>query len=357
VGYHAPAKFCPQQGIIPSAPGAVSYTQIFSDWLCDEADRDPKVVAITPAMREGSGLVAFEKRFPDRYFDVGIAEQHAVTFAAGLAADGMKPVLAIYSTFLQRGYDQLIHDIAIQNLPVTLAIDRAGVVGADGATHMGAFDLAYLRCVPNLVVMCPADENECRQMLHTALSHSGPAAVRYPRGCGPGVIPLKQMAVLPLGKAQVCRIGQRIAILAFGSMVAACREVGKRRNATVVNMRFAKPLDETLLHQLARTHEVIVIAEEGCIAGGAGSACLESLSTAGILVRTLVLGLPDNFIEHGEPAEQLAACGLDADGIENAIVRFIAPPVMELVAGVKCFTDENPSFLPEQQSIYRGEQP
>ncbi|WP_212611831.1 sodorifen biosynthesis 1-deoxy-D-xylulose-5-phosphate synthase SodB [Serratia plymuthica] len=357
VNYHAPAKFCPQAGILPTAAGKLTYTRVFGDWLCDEAEHDVRVVGITPAMREGSGLVTFQQRFPDRYFDVGIAEQHAVTFAGGLAAEGMRPVVAIYSTFLQRGYDQLIHDIAIQQLPVTFAIDRAGVVGADGATHMGMFDLAYLRCIPNLLLMCPADENECRQMLHTALNHSGPAAVRYPRGSGPGVLPQREMAALPLGKAQVRRIGRRIAILAFGSMVAPALEVGVRLDATVVNMRFVKPLDVGLLQRLARTHETLVTVEEGCIAGGAGSACLECLSAARIVVNSLLLGFPDNFVEHGEPAELLATCGLDADGIENAIVSFVTPPVAQFVADVGSFTDESEAFVRENTRIYRGERP
>ena len=357
VNYHAPAKFCPQAGILPTAAGKLTYTRVFGDWLCDEAERDVRVVGITPAMREGSGLVAFQQRFPDRYFDVGIAEQHAVTFAGGLAAEGMRPVVAIYSTFLQRGYDQLIHDIAIQQLPVTFAIDRAGVVGADGATHMGMFDLAYLRCIPNLLLMCPADENECRQMLHTALNHNGPAAVRYPRGSGPGVLPQREMAALPLGKAQVRRIGRRIAILAFGSMVASALEAGVRLDATVVNMRFVKPLDVGLLQRLARTHETLVTVEEGCIAGGAGSACLECLSAAGITVNSLLLGFPDNFVEHGEPADLLATYGLDADGIENAIVSFVTPPVAKFVADVGSFTDESEAFLHENTRIYRGERP
>ncbi|AEF45327.1 1-deoxy-D-xylulose-5-phosphate synthase [Serratia sp. AS12] len=357
VNYHAPAKFCPQAGILPTAAGKLTYTRVFGDWLCDEAECDARVVGITPAMREGSGLVAFQQRFPDRYFDVGIAEQHAVTFAGGLAAEGMRPVVAIYSTFLQRGYDQLIHDVAIQKLPVTFAIDRAGVVGADGATHMGMFDLAYLRCIPNLLLMCPADENECRQMLHTALNHHGPAAVRYPRGSGPGVLPQREMATLPLGKAQVRRIGRRIAILAFGSMVVPALEAGVRLDATVVNMRFVKPLDAELLQRLARTHETLVTVEEGCIAGGAGSACLECLSAAGIAVNSLLLGFPDNFVEHGEPAELLAACGLDADGIENAIVSFVTPPLARFVADVGSFTDESEAFLHENTRIYRGERP
>lgn len=357
VGYHAPAKFCPQAGILPASGSKLTYTRVFGDWLCDEAERDSRVVGITPAMREGSGLVTFQQRFPERYFDVGIAEQHALTFAAGLAAEGMRPVVAIYSTFLQRGYDQLIHDIAIQQLPVTFAIDRAGVVGADGATHMGMFDVAYLRCIPNLLVMCPADENECRQMLHTALNHQGPAAVRYPRGSGPGVVPLQQMTALPLGKAQVCRIGRRIAILAFGSMLTPSLEAGIRLNATVINMRFVKPLDAELLLRLAQTHDALVTVEEGCIAGGAGSACLECLSAAGVAVKSLLLGFPDNFVEHGEPAELLAAYGLDANGIESAIVSFITPPVNDLAAGTGSFTDGSESFLPENTRIYRGERP
>lgn len=357
VGYHAPAKFCLQAGILPATGSKLTYTRVFGDWLCDEAERDSRVVGITPAMREGSGLVTFQKRFPERYFDVGIAEQHALTFAAGLAAEGMRPVVAIYSTFLQRGYDQLIHDIAIQQLPVTFAIDRAGVVGADGATHMGMFDVAYLRCIPNLLVMCPADENECRQMLHTALNHQGPAAVRYPRGSGPGVVPLRQMTALPLGKAQVCRIGRRIAILAFGSMLTPSLAAGIRLNATVINMRFVKPLDAELLLRLAQTHDALVTVEEGCIAGGAGSACLECLSAAGIAVKSLLLGFPDNFVEHGETVDLLAAYGLDANGIESAIVRFVTPSVSDLAAGTGSFTDGSESYLPENMRIYRGERP
>ncbi|CAI0759604.1 1-deoxy-D-xylulose-5-phosphate synthase [Serratia entomophila] len=355
VGYHAPARFCPRNGILPAAAGKLTYTQVFSEWLCDEAERDPRVVGITPAMREGSGLVAFQQRFPDRYFDVGIAEQHALTFAAGLAAEGMRPVVAIYSTFLQRGYDQLIHDVAIQQLPVTFAIDRAGVVGADGATHMGMFDIAYLRCIPHLVVMCPADENECRQMLHTALEHAGPAAVRYPRGSGPGVLPLRQMTALQLGKARVCRIGRRIAILAFGPMLAPALEAGVRLDATVVNMRFVKPLDVELLRRMAQTHELLVTLEEGCVAGGAGSACLESLSATGPGVKTLLLGFPDNFVEHGEPAELLAAYGLDAAGIESAIAGLGMTLGESTAAGRESYTDESDSVLSENTCIYRGE--
>ena len=251
---------------------------MFSDWICDIAAADSRVVAITPAMREGSGLVEFERRFPDRYFDVGIAEQHAVTFAAGIACEGLRPVLAIYSTFLQRGYDQLIHDVALQNLPVVFALDRSGLVGADGATHAGAYDLAYLRCVPNLVVMAPADENECRQMLTTATGIDGPAAVRYPRGAGPGVAVVRSLETLPVGKAEVRRRGRRVALLAFGSMVAPAMVAGQALDATVVNMRFVKPLDTELLAQLAREHEALVTIEEHVVLGGAGSACAEALA-------------------------------------------------------------------------------
>ena len=328
IQYHGPGKFDPTIGLVSGAKASrKSYTQVFSEWLCDEAAQDPRIVGITPAMREGSGLVEFEKRFPDRYFDVAIAEQHAVTFAAGLATEGLRPVVAIYSTFLQRGYDQLIHDVALQNLPVTFAIDRAGIVGADGATHMGAFDLAYLRCVPNMVVMAASDENECRQMLHTAVSHDAPCAVRYPRGTGPGVPIEAEMTVLPIGKGEVRRHGgkvpgQRIAILAFGSMVAPSLAAAEALDATVANMRFVKPLDEALVRQLAQTHDVLVTVEEGCLQGGAGSACIECLSDAGISVLTLRLGLPDEFVEHGDPAALLNHYGLDAEGIRASIQRF-----------------------------------
>ena len=328
IQYHGPGKFDPKVGLVSAAKAArKSYTQVFSEWLCDEAALDPRIVGITPAMREGSGLVEFEKRFPDRYFDVAIAEQHAVTFAAGLATEGLRPVVAIYSTFLQRGYDQLIHDVALQNLPVTFAIDRAGIVGADGATHMGAFDLAYLRCVPNMVVMAASDENECRQMLHTAVHHDGPAAVRYPRGTGPGVAIETEMTVLPIGKGEVRRhtaraAGSRVAILAFGSMVPPSLAAAEALDATVANMRFVKPLDEALIRQLAQTHDALVTVEEGCVLGGAGSACLEHLSDAGISVPMLRLGLPDEFIEHGDPAGLLNHYGLDAEGIRASIQRF-----------------------------------
>ena len=328
IQYHGPGKFDPKVGLVSSAKATrKTYTQVFSEWLCDEAESDPRVVGITPAMREGSGLVEFEKRFPGRYFDVAIAEQHAVTFAAGLATEGLRPVVAIYSTFLQRGYDQLIHDVALQNLPVAFAIDRAGIVGADGATHMGAFDLAYLRCVPNLVVMAPSDENECRQMLHTAVHCDAPAAVRYPRGTGPGVATVTPMAPLPIGKGELRRhgarpAGQRIAILAFGSMVAPSIAAAEALDATVANMRFVKPLDDALLHHLAQTHDAVVTVEEGCLQGGAGSACLESLADAGISVPVLRLGLTDEFVEHGDPAGLLNHYGLDAEGIRASILRF-----------------------------------
>ncbi|AZE48406.1 1-deoxy-D-xylulose 5-phosphate synthase [Pseudomonas chlororaphis] len=327
--YHGPGKFEPAQGILPVAPGKPTYTQIFGQWLCDEAEHDPRIVAITPAMREGSGLVEFERRFPDRYFDVGIAEQHALTFAAGLAAEGLKPVVAIYSTFLQRAYDQLIHDIAIQNLPVVFAIDRAGIVGSDGATHNGAFDIAYLRCVPNLTIMAPADEEECRQMLHTALLLEGPSAVRYPRGTGRGVAASMTQQTLPVGKGEIRRTsvqpeGYRIAILAFGSMLLPALEAAEAFDATVVNMRFIKPLDAALVKQVAQDHDLLVTVEEGCVMGGAGSACLEQLVSAGNSPPVLQLGLNDQFIEHGAPAKMLGLCGLDAPGITRSVEVFLS---------------------------------
>jgi 1-deoxy-D-xylulose-5-phosphate synthase len=323
--YHGPGKFNPDEGIRKSAaPARPTYTQIFSDWVCDMAEADSRLIAITPAMREGSGLVEFEKRFPARYFDVGIAEQHAVTFAAGIACEGLKPVVAIYSTFLQRAYDQLVHDVALQDLPVTFAIDRAGLVGADGATHGGVFDYAYLRCVPNLVVMAPADENECRQMLYTAFCHQGPAAVRYPRGAGPGVAVEKAMRAIPIGRAQVRREGRRIAILAFGTELAACLQAGDRLDATVVNMRFVKPVDADLLAELAMTHEAFVTVEEHVVMGGAGSAVAEAMAERRLVLPLLQLGLPDRFIDHGEQGQLLAIEGLDADGITAAIrERFV----------------------------------
>jgi 1-deoxy-D-xylulose-5-phosphate synthase len=318
--YHGPGVFDPAEGIkASSGAGRATYTRIFSDWICDMGALEPRLVAITPAMREGSGLVEFEKRFPDRYFDVGIAEQHAVTFAAGLACEGMKPVVAIYSTFLQRAYDQLIHDVALQNLPVVFALDRAGLVGADGATHAGAYDFAYLRCVPNMVVMAPSDENECRQMLFTASQCNGPAAVRYPRGAGPGVEARKDLTSLPLGKAEIRLQGKRIALLAFGSMVAPAVAAGKALDATVVNMRFVKPLDDELLAQLATSHDAFVTVEEHVVMGGAGSACAESLARSGVSKPILQLGLPDRFIDHGDHALLLKLQGLDAAGIEASV--------------------------------------
>jgi 1-deoxy-D-xylulose-5-phosphate synthase len=285
------------------------------------AAADPRLVGITPAMREGSGMVEFESRFPERYFDVGIAEQHAVTFAAGLACEGLKPVVAIYSTFLQRAYDQLIHDVAIQNLPVVFALDRAGLVGADGATHAGAYDIAFLRCIPNMSVACPADENECRQLLSTAYAQNHPVAVRYPRGAGAGVAVQSGLEGLPFAKGEIRREGTRIAILAFGTLLHPALEAAKALGLTVVNMRWAKPLDTELLMQVARTHEALVTLEEGSVMGGAGSAVTEALHAAGLLLPVLQLGLPDQFIEHGDPVKLLAMQGLDATGIQASIVR------------------------------------
>ncbi len=319
--YHGVTPFDPATGKMEKKPSGKTYTQVFGEWLCDMAARDVRLVGVTPAMREGSGLVQFSERFPARYFDVGIAEQHALTFAAGLACDGMKPVVAIYSTFLQRGYDQLIHDICLQKLPVLLAIDRAGLVGADGATHAGSYDFSYLRCLPNMTVMAPADENECRQMLTTGFQLDAPAAVRYPRGAGPGVAVDPALQTLPIGKAEVRREGKRIALLAFGSMLAPALEAGAAFNATVVNMRFVKPLDEELVRELARTHDLLVTVEENVVAGGAGSAVNECLMAAGLPTRVVNLGLPDRFIEHGDHREQLAQCGLDAAGIRRTILR------------------------------------
>jgi 1-deoxy-D-xylulose-5-phosphate synthase len=325
VAYHGPGKFDPAVGLQKSAAASKpSFTQVFGDWLCDMAAADDRLVAITPAMREGSGMVAFEQRFPTRFFDVGIAEQHAVTFAAGLACEGLKPVVAIYSTFLQRGYDQLIHDVAIQNLPVVFALDRAGLVGADGATHAGAYDIAYLRCIPNISVACPADENECRQLLSTAYAQNSPVAVRYPRGAGAGVPVTCTLDALPFGKGEIRRTGQRVAILAFGTLLYPALEAAQGLDATVVNMRWAKPLDVDLLLQVAAGHEALVTLEEGALMGGAGSAVLEALAAAGINKPVLQLGLRDAFIEHGDPAKLLAIEGLDALGIEAAIrARFV----------------------------------
>ncbi|MBZ5792222.1 1-deoxy-D-xylulose-5-phosphate synthase [Burkholderia sp. D-99] len=330
--YHGPGKFNPAEGIKPStAPAKKTYTQVFGEWLCDEAERDSRVVGITPAMREGSGMVEFEKRFKDRYYDVGIAEQHAVTFAGGMATEGLKPVVAIYSTFLQRAYDQLIHDVALQNLPVVFAIDRAGLVGADGATHAGAYDLAFMRCIPNMTIMAASDENECRQMLHTALQQPNPTAVRYPRGAGTGVATVKEFTEIPLGKGEVRRQtsqpeGKRVAILAFGTMVAPSLAAAEELDATVANMRFVKPVDAALVRELAETHDYLVTVEEGCVMGGAGSACVEALMESGVIRPVLQLGLPDLFIDHGDPAKLLSQCGLDGAGIAKSIrERFLNP--------------------------------
>ncbi len=320
VAYHGPGKFDPAIGLTqPATAPKITFTQIFGQWLCDMAQQDSRLVGITPAMREGSGMVEFEKRFPDRYHDVGIAEQHAVTFAAGLACEGMKPVLAIYSTFLQRGYDQLIHDVAIQNLPVVFALDRAGLVGADGATHAGAYDIAYLRCIPNISVACPADEAECRALLTTAFEQDHSVAVRYPRGAGAGKLPSKDLTGLPFGKAQVQRQGKKLAILSFGTMLYPALQAAEKLDATVVNMRWAKPIDMDTLREIALSHESLVTLEEGCLMGGAGSAVLEVLQQLQISKPVLSLGLPDVFIEHGDPAKLLSSHGLDAVGIEASI--------------------------------------
>jgi len=322
--YHGPGKFNPAEGIAPSASTKKTFTQVFGDWLCDMATADKRLVGITPAMREGSGMMEFESRFPERYFDVGIAEQHAVTFAGGLACEGMKPVVAIYSTFLQRGYDQLIHDVALQDLPVVFALDRSGLVGADGATHAGAYDIPYLRCIPNMMLMAPADEAECRDLLTTAFKQDHPTAVRYPRGAGVGVPVGTELKELPSGKGEIRRQSQgmkqqKVAILAFGTLLYPALDVAEAFDATVANMRFIKPLDTDLVCKLAQDHDLIVTLEEGAIAGGAGSACLEALAAAGIQVPTLQLGLPDRFVDHGDHALLMKECGLDAAGIAKAI--------------------------------------
>ena len=322
VAYHGPGKFDPAIGLVkPAVPPKQTFTQVFGHWLCDMAEQDTRLVGITPAMREGSGMVEFHQRFPGRYYDVGIAEQHAVTLAAGLACEGLKPVVAIYSTFLQRGYDQLIHDVALQNLPVVFALDRAGLVGADGATHAGNYDIPYLRCIPNLAVACPADERECRQLLSTAYAQNHPVAVRYPRGAGVGAATEAGLEGLPYGKGEVRREGKGIAILAFGTLLYPALQAAEKLGATVVNMRWAKPLDTELLLKVAATHEALVTLEEGAVMGGAGSAVLEALQAAGVLKPVLQLGLPDVFIEHGDPAKLLALQGLDAVGIQTAIER------------------------------------
>lgn len=325
VAYHGVSKFDPANGLTSGKSGGKqTYTQVFSDWLCDMAAQDEKLVGITPAMREGSGLVAFEQAYPDRYFDVGIAEQHALTFAAGLACEGRKPVVAIYSTFLQRAYDQLIHDIALQDLDVTLAIDRAGLVGADGPTHAGAFDLSFMRCIPGISILAPSNEAECRQMLTTAYLHKGTTAVRYPRGTGPGVEAAKTLEPIEWGKAEQLRSGEKVAILAFGSKVTPAKEVAETLNATLVNMRFIKPLDIDMVNQIALTHTHIVTIEENVVAGGAGSAVLEALVANGHCKDVLMLGLPDQYVEHGDHAKLLAECGLDAQGILTSILKRLA---------------------------------
>ncbi|MBZ0105195.1 MAG: 1-deoxy-D-xylulose-5-phosphate synthase [Sulfuricella denitrificans] len=322
--YHGVAKFNPDDGVVDSQSGTrKTYTQVFGDWLCDMAQLDSRLVGVTPAMCEGSGMVKFSEDFPARYFDVGIAEQHAVTFAAGLACEGLKPVVAIYSTFLQRAYDQLVHDVALQNLPVVFAIDRAGLVGADGPTHAGSFDLSFLRCIPNLVVMAPSDENECRQMLYTAFRLDQPTAVRYPRGCGTGAEIVAEMTALPLGRGEIRRRGEKIAILAFGSMLAPALHAAQELNATVANMRFVKPLDEEMVKQLAAGHELLVTVEENAVMGGAGSAVAESLERQGLMVPLLQLGLPDQFIEQGDHALLLQRCGLDSEGLVRSIRKIL----------------------------------
>ena len=322
VAYHGPGKFDPAVGLVPSTSVAkTTFTQVFGQWLCDMAEHDPLLVGITPAMREGSGMVTFHKRFPDRYYDVGIAEQHALTFAAGLACEGVKPVVAIYSTFLQRAYDQLIHDVALQKLPMVLALDRAGIVGADGATHAGVFDIPFLRCVPNVSVACPADENECRQLLTTAYQQDHCVAVRYPRGAGVGAEVDPGLNALPFGKGEIRRQGQRIALLAFGTLLYPALEVGESLNLTVVNMRWAKPLDNELLAQVARSHDALVTLEEGAVMGGAGSAVLEALQVLDIQKPVLTLGVADVFTEHGDPVKLLTELGLDATGIRASITQ------------------------------------
>jgi 1-deoxy-D-xylulose-5-phosphate synthase len=330
--YHGTGKFNPAEGIKPAPPSKITYTEVFGNWLCDMAKQDQRLVGITPAMREGSGMVRFEQEYPERYFDVGIAEQHSVTFGAGLACEGLKPVVAIYSTFLQRAYDQLIHDVALQNLDVTFALDRAGLVGADGATHAGNYDLSYLRCIPNMVVMAASDENECRRMLTTGYHYPGPAAVRYPRGAGVGAAIEQELTALPIGKGEVRRKGQKVAILAFGSMVTPSLAAGEQLNATVANMRFVKPADAELVKQLAADHDYLVTVEEGSVMGGAGAAVAESLAEQGIVKPLLLLGLPDKFIDHGDPAKLLASVGLDASGIAASIrQRFFAGDEPRLV--------------------------
>jgi 1-deoxy-D-xylulose-5-phosphate synthase len=337
IKWHGPGPFDPASGkIFKEVSTGPSYSQIFGQWLCDMAERDPDIIGITPAMREGSGLVEFSKRFPDRYFDVAIAEQHAVTFAAGLACEGFKPVVAIYSTFLQRAYDQLIHDVALQNLPVVFALDRAGLVGSDGATHQGSYDVSFLRCIPNMVVMAPADENECRQMLFTGTTLSSPSAVRYPRGTGPGVPLVSEMAAIPVGRAQIRREGRcGLALLVFGTLLESARKIAERMDATLVNMRFVKPLDEATVIAIAGRHRAIVTVEENAVMGGAGSAVSEALAAAGIQIPLLQLGIPDKFIEHGSRDTCLAAAGLDLAGLTGSVDRWWAQLTQEKVRSVR----------------------
>jgi 1-deoxy-D-xylulose-5-phosphate synthase len=327
VKYHAVGPFDPEKGMVNkrvNAPKPLTYTQVFGQWVCDMADADDRLLAITPAMREGSGLVEFQKRHPKRYFDVGIAEQHSVTLAAGMACEGARPVVAIYSTFLQRAYDQLIHDVAVQNLPVLFAVDRAGLVGSDGPTHAGSFDLSYLRCIPNMVIMAPADENECRKMLTTGFLHQGPAAVRYPRGSGPGAAIDSSLESLPLGQAEVVRRGKKIAILAFGAMVSSCREVAESLDASLVNMRFIKPLDQSMIQEMSNSHALLVSVEENAALGGAGSAVAEALEQAPHASDLLRIGLPDRYMEHGSRDDCLSDAGLSPEGIQSQIERHLA---------------------------------
>jgi 1-deoxy-D-xylulose-5-phosphate synthase len=337
IKWHGPGPFDPASGkIFKEASSGPTYSQVFGQWLCDMAEREPKIIGVTPAMREGSGLVEYSKRFPDRYFDVAIAEQHAVTFAAGLAAEGFIPIVAIYSTFLQRAYDQLIHDVALQKLPVVFALDRAGLVGSDGATHQGSYDLSFLRCIPNMVIMAPADENECRQMLYTGTTLAVPSAVRYPRGAGPGVPLVAEMTALPIGRAQYRREGRSgLAILAFGALVESARKVADRLDATLVNMRFIKPLDEELVIEIAKRHRAIVTIEENAVMGGAGSAVGEVLAAHGVLVPLLQVGIPDRFIEHGSRDTCLAAAGLDLAGISASVERWWTVENPERVRSVR----------------------
>jgi len=337
IKWHGPGPFDPASGkIFKEVSSGPTFSQIFGAWLCDAAAADPKIMAITPAMREGSGLVEYSKKFPDRYFDVAIAEQHAVTFAAGLACEGFKPIVAIYSTFLQRAYDQLIHDVALQNLPVVFALDRAGLVGSDGATHQGSYDLSYLRCIPNMVVMTPSDENECRQMLHTGTTLKGPSSIRYPRGTGPGVPVVPEMTAIPVGRGQVRREGRcGLALLVFGTLLESARKIAERLDATLVNMRFVKPLDEALVAGLAARHRAFITIEENSLMGGAGSAVGEALVAAGIQIPLLHLGIPDRFIEHGSRDTCLAAAGLDLAGLTASIDQWWTLQTKEKIRSVR----------------------